>query len=533
MSQVTLRDYQSRAVTEVLQKLDEGAAKRIMLVAPTGAGKTVMAAALVQNLVSRSLRVLFLAHRIELIEQAIARLGVPCGAIVAGSRLDVSTMPCIVASLQTLVRRDIPEVDVVIVDEAHHSSASSYRKIFDALPKAAIIGLTATPTRLDGRGLADIYQLMIEAASMSALIGEGSLVKPRVFSHPTQPDLQGVKITGGDYNEKQLEQVCNKANLRGDIVAHWQLRANNLATVCFAVSIAHSKALIDDFGRAGVTAVHVDGSMPRNEREASLKAIRSGEAMVLCNVGIVTEGWDMPQLRACILARPTASISLLMQMWGRVMRPAPGKIDAMVLDHAGNVLRHGLLPHHDVEWRGHFSGEAKKKGKRKLGKAGPALLSCPVCYAINAAGVENCADCGHVFERKSSEITVDADTHLEEVTDEVMALVKKHAEQPKYKPGIVERLEKDGVKFRKANGTLVYDDPLGIVGDQLTAAIGAQQKQILAWLGQNEPSNYMKRLNERLAGGKLPPKFLDVVKQQKGNLGKAVQVWKMQTGRFV
>lgn len=530
---ISLRDYQSRAVRDVLQALDSGK-NRVMLVAPTGAGKTVMAAALVQEFVSRRLRVLFLAHRIELIEQAIARLGVPCGAIVAGSRLDVSTMPVVVASLQTLVRREIPNVDVIVVDEAHHSSAASYRRVFAALPSAKIVGLTATPTRLDGRGLADIYEMMIEAASMSSLILSGALVKPRVFSHPAQPDLSSVKITAGDFNEKQLDQACNRADLRGDVVAHWVSRARDLPTVCFAVSVAHSQALIDDFGRAGVTAVHVDGSMRRDERERSLAAIRSGEATVLCNVGIVTEGWDMPQLRACILARPTASVSLLMQMWGRVMRPAPGKIDALVLDHAGNVLRHSMLPHHDVDWRGHFSGEKKSKRKKSASAVKP-LSSCPQCYAITVAHAERCHECGFTFERAPRTIEVDASTELEEVTDELMELIKSHAasRQKAPAPAIVARLEDDGVRFRKEQGRLVYDDPLGVVDERTTAAIGAAQSEIMRWLKSQSQTPYMKGLLKRISEKRVPDQFAALVKQHDGNVGKAVAQWKQATGRFV
>jgi DNA repair protein RadD len=535
MNTVTLRDYQARAVTEVLQRLNEGK-RRVLLVAPTGAGKTVMAAALVQDLVSRGLRVLFIAHRIELVEQAVARLGVPCGVIVAGSPPGLGLLPCVVASLQTLVRREIPRVDVLIIDEAHHATSASYRRVVEALPQAKIIGLTATPTRLDGRGLIDVFDEMHEAASTSRLIADGSLVRAKVFSHPTQPDLHDVKLTAGDFNEKQLEAACNRAELRGDVVEHWLARARDLQTVLFAVSIAHSKALIDDFGKAGVRAVHVDGTMPRRQREEALEAVRSGEAQVLCNVGIVTEGWDLPSLRVCILARPTASLSLLLQMWGRVMRPDDGKTEALVLDHAGNVLRHGMLPHQDVSWRGHFSGEQRKKRKGRKKALAPSLAvkQCPTCYAVNAAAVTRCAECGYEWpatERKAPE--TDKDTQLAEITDEVLDLVRSRVTTIA-KPSLMAALEAAGVTFTIAGrGSVQFLDPNGAISPQVAHVLSAQKREIKAYMQAQNPSPYVKGLMTRIQRGKVPAEFLELVRKHRGNLSAASYHWNKRTGRWV
>ncbi len=472
-SRLVLRDYQALAVEATLDALSD--ARAVCLVAPTGAGKTAMGAAIVQDLVGRGLRVLWVAHRIELVEQAVERMGVPCNVIIAGSR-SAGVWPCTVASLQTLARRETPAVDVVIVDECHHIMSRSYRTLLDRLPAAKVIGLTATPTRLDGRPLGDIFDGgAVIAATVSRLIDEGHLVRPRVFTTSVSPDVSGVKKTAGDYNEAQLELACNTSVLRGDIVRHWQERCPGRPTVLFAVSLAHSAAIVGDFAAAGIVAVTVDGTMGKLQRESALSAIRTGQAHVLCNVGIVTEGWDFPGLEACILARPTSSLSLLLQMVGRVMRPCSGKNGALVLDHAGNHVRHGVLPWTDIDWA------AKMEG-RKVAHPAP-LRTCKACYAVMAASCRECPVCGEVFakpkEAEAAEITTDKTAQLEEVTCAEVLLMESYLAK------------------RKA-----------------------------------EPNAYVAKLIERVRRGKARPEFLAYVRAARGSVGEAAYNFKKQTGRW-
>lgn len=419
MNTVAPRPYQERAVTQVLQKLSEGF-RLVLLVAPTGAGKTVIAAALVQHCFARAQRVLFLAHRRELVDQADKRLGVPCDRIVAGERYH-GVAPCVVASRDTLARRDtMPIADVVIVDEAHHVMSATYQRILERFPRAKVIGLTATPTRLDGRGLGDMFETMVEAEKISVLVEQGFIMKPRVYSHPSVPDMEGAKVTGGDFNAAELEQRANRAELRGDIVKHWLERAAGQPTVLFASSVAHSLALVDAFATAGIRAVHVDGNTPKRVRDIALDEMRSGRARVLCNVEIVTEGWDMPELAVCVLARPTASLSLLLQMWGRILRVAPGK-DPIVLDHAGNVLRHGVLPWHDVPW----SLEASPTRRSKKAKALPSVKNCPSCFAVSLSQARTCHECK--YEWPEASLRVDTSGALEQINHiEVSDLVERY-----------------------------------------------------------------------------------------------------------
>lgn len=471
---VTLRDYQSRAVTRVLQKFDDGA-RRICLVSPTGSGKTVKAAAIVQALVRRGLKILFLAHRYELINQAVQRLGMPVTKIVAGTK-HVPASQVYVASRDTLVRREVPHADVIVIDEAHHAPAAGYVKIVSALPHALVLGLTATPCRLDDRGLGDVFDTLIEAAKVSELVRDGVLVRPEVLSHPHEPDLGGVKSTGGDFNNKQLEERVNRSELRGDVVQTWLARARGAPTVVFAVSVAHSKALVADFAAAGVTAVHVDGKMGDREREDAIAQVRDGRAQVIVNVGILTEGWDFPELEVCVLARPTASLSLLLQMWGRVMRTAPGKTRALVIDHAGNVLRHGLLPWNDVDW-----ALEQSRPKRKRGEV-VGIKNCPKCYLVSTSSVRTCP-CGYVW------------------------------------PAPV-------VEMRRADGELVAVNHLDVL------ALARQAVGRAAIYSDAKPSPFTKGLLTRLEAGKLPENYLRLVVRCRGSVGKAAFTYKKIYGRW-
>ena len=331
------RPYQSAAIDNTLAAL----ASSPILVAPTGSGKTFMGTEIVGR---HGGRILWLAHRKELIIQAAERLmrfGLNVGIIMPGF-VPMPMAQVQVASIQTLIRRDRPDAGLIVIDEAHHAAASTYRDILDSYSGVPVLGLTATPFRMDGKGLGDLFGSIVVAAYTEELCEAGWLERPKVWASQ-EPDLQGIKITAGDYNLKQLGDAVHSETLYADIVATWMKRARGLRTVVFAVDVEHSLAITDAFRDAGARAEHLDGATPGRERDRILAALAAGSVDIVSNCNVLTEGWDLPALECAVIARPTASLGLHLQMIGRVMRAADGKGGAIVLDHAGNHHKHGLV----------------------------------------------------------------------------------------------------------------------------------------------------------------------------------------------
>ncbi|MFW6032754.1 MAG: DEAD/DEAH box helicase, partial [Phycisphaeraceae bacterium] len=246
-------------------------------------------------------------------------------------------------------------------------------------------GLTATPFRLDGQGLGDLFGKIVVAAQAADLVEQGHLVAPRVFA-PTVPDLGRVRRQAGDFNLKQAAQALEKSSLIGDVVREWHHKAPGRRTVCFALNVAHSRQIVAAFQAEGVAAEHLDGKTPKEERDAILARLASGETTLVSNCMVLTEGWDLPALECAIIARPTASLNLHLQMLGRIMRACPGKTGAIVLDHAGNHHRHGPASRR-LEYS--LGGRVRVAASEPLG-----LRQCPECFAMYPVGAVNCPECG-------------------------------------------------------------------------------------------------------------------------------------------
>lgn len=405
------RAYQAQMIADARAALSDSV-RRLLLVLPTGGGKTLVASLIIQSAVARGSHILFLAHRRELIAQTSAKLdalGVPHGVIMGDHKRSQPYAPVQVASVATLIRRIHAdprdarrlrsEPDLIFVDECHHSAAKSYRSILDAFPRAVVIGLTATPWRVDGKGLGELFQQIVAGPSIRALIEQGFLVPAKGFTYDV-PDLRGVRTSAGDYNLAQLDSAMGKVILSGDYVREWLEHAPGRRTVVFAVNVRHSKLIVEQFKAAGVPAEHVDDETPADVREAALDRVRRGETLVISNVGLFTEGTDLPALEVCILARPTKSVALALQMVGRVLRPwcfdcgdapRPGctaqghrlKTHARLHDHAGVILDHGL-PEQEREYT---LTPDKKPG------AAP-VRRCPKCFCVNPASATTCSECG-------------------------------------------------------------------------------------------------------------------------------------------
>jgi superfamily II DNA or RNA helicase len=390
-----LFDYQKQVVDELEAKIAEGV-RRILVSLPTGGGKTVVAGENVRRAVAQSKRVVFIAHRDELLTQArrtIARFDINAGIIKSGRDKDLRPQSlvqvCGIATLHTRAMRlgtmELPSADVVIVDEGHHGRARTYEEIIAAYPNAIIIGLTATPCRTDGRGLGNVFDVLVEGPQIAELIAMGRLVPPKIYA-PPPPNLTGVQTAKtGDYVIRQLSERMNTEVLVGDVVEHYLRFGQGRRAVCFTVDVAHSVHLARELVKAGLKAEHLDGTTKQAEREQILARLARGETQVVCNCAVLTEGFDLPELACIILARPTKSLLLYRQMIGRGMRTAPGKTDCLILDHAGAVHLHGL-PTDRIEW----TLETDKRAANKAHEARKREHQDPFC---------ECTKCGHLRQR--------------------------------------------------------------------------------------------------------------------------------------
>lgn len=399
-----LRDYQRRNAAEIRAGWAQGF-RRLLYVAPTGSGKTHVAAVLALWAIVHKLggRVLFLVHRRELVDQAIARLlaaGVSPSSLgvmmasheeVHGTAWVKPNASIQVASVQTFTRRKGFVPTLIIVDEAHHSAADSYAKILASFPKALVLGLTATPYRLDGKGLREQFDRIVPSPGYPELIGAGFIMAPHVYGPPDAPDLRGVKTARGDYELGELSKRVAKRKLVGDIVEHYKNLGGGLPAVCYAVDVRrHAPMLVAAFRKAGVSAESISWETPSKERDAILARLRSGDTKVVVNCNVLTEGWDAPEVKVCILARPTRSTALYMQMVGRILRPwkdGEGQfIRPIVLDHAGNVGHHGFP---------HAPRDLSLDGSWGSGRAGESLTRrCPECGRLNGIQATACEGCG-------------------------------------------------------------------------------------------------------------------------------------------
>jgi superfamily II DNA or RNA helicase len=404
------RPYQTDIVVEFRRTTEKF--KRIIIVAPTGSGKTIIAAEIIKNYLKQYQPVLVIAHRREIISQTSRKLhdlDIWSGIILAGER-ETPMATVQVASVRTLwaramrvgpngqTRMELPPAALVVVDEAHHATAETWNAILNEYPDAIILGLTATPCRGDGRGLGGIFETMIECPQIAELVELGYLVKSRVYA-PSTPDLKGVEVRHGDYVESQLAERMDRPRLVADIVSTWQKFGERRKTVCFATGVGHSLHLRDRFIESGVRAEHIDGSTPKDERDATLARLTSGEIEVVTNCMVLTEGG--PSTSCLILARPTRQMGLYRQMVGRVLRPAPGKTDAVILDHSSAVFRHGL-PEDRVDWTLDPDKTARSpdhEARKPEMFGGPTLLDCGQCGALREGG-KACPHCGFLPVRQ-------------------------------------------------------------------------------------------------------------------------------------
>ncbi len=389
---VELRSYQTDSVQGVRASYRAGR-RAPLLVLPTGAGKTVTFSYIAHGVQCRGKRVLILAHRRELIRQASRKLadaGVPHGVIAPGFTGTSDLVQ--VASVQTLARRieTLPSFDLVVIDEAHHAIAGQYARIIAAQPNARLLGVTATPERLDGRGLGihagGCFDDMVLGPSVADLIAQGYLTPARVYAPAEKPNLSGVRTKGGDFDVKQLEERVNVATITGDVVAHYGRFAAGLPTIAFCITVQHAQDVAASLRAAGWRAVCGHGGMSPRDRDSAINGLATGDVQILTTCDLVSEGLDVPAVSAAILLRPTKSLGLYLQQVGRGLRPAPGKQHLVVLDHAGCTAVHDM-PDAPRDWS--LAGRPKANAE-------PSTMQCPECLAVQRLA-RKCALCGFAF----------------------------------------------------------------------------------------------------------------------------------------
>lgn len=394
----TLRDYQEQQYGEIRLALRR--VPSVLVQSPTGSGKTVLVANMARNASAKGVRVWFIVHRRELVKQSVATFtaaGVDVGIVAAGFRENRAALVqvCSVGSLKKRMAH-LPKPDLLIVDEAHHAVAASWKLIIEAYPDAKVIGLTATPERLDGAGLGQYFKELIVGPSVAALTEAGWLSPYRLYA-PGGPDLSGVHTVAGDYNKKELAAAMDHSTVTGDALEHYRKYAAGRRAVCFLYSVESSIAIVQQFNAAGVPSAHIDGGTSEAERDAAIQGFREGRILMLSNVDIVSEGFDLPAIDAVFLLRPTRSLGLFLQQAGRGLRPFEGKTEALIFDHAGNCRVHGL-PDDEREW----SLEGRRR-KRTDNDECP-VRQCPKCYVWLRANARACKHCGYEWPLKAREI---------------------------------------------------------------------------------------------------------------------------------
>jgi len=421
-----LRPYQNDLVEDVRSAWHEGY-RAPCIVLGCGGGKSCIVAEIARRTTFNGKRVLFLVHRKELVDQITATF----------TRWGVLMDLCSIEMVQTVSRRisklisSVPPSKniarnknltkggsgaasrcpaLIITDENHHSLAASYKRIYEHFSDVPRVGVTATPVRLNGDGLGDVNDKLIIGKSTKWLIANGFLA-PYDYYAPSVADLTGLHTRRGEYVQSDIDKAMIQNKVFGDVIAYYRKLANGKKAICYCASIKHSKATAAAFCDAGIRAAHIDGDTPKNERDRIISAFRKGEITILCNVDLISEGFDVPDCECSILLRPTHSLTLYIQQSMRCMRYRKDK-RAIIIDHVGNYARHGM-PDDDREWT------LAKKEKRSLVKEekekSTQVCMCPECFFTFAReNAENgcCPHCGAPLPKRTRKLTSDEDAEL-------------------------------------------------------------------------------------------------------------------------
>lgn len=407
-----LRPYQEAAIKDASDALDKH--NNTLVVAPTGAGKTIMLSALVGKRSEKNQSILVLQHRDELVSQNMGKFALVnpniSTSVVNAARKDWNGKVSF-AMVQTLSREnnlsDMPKLDMIVVDEAHHVIADTYQRIINAAKKAnqkiEVVGFTATPNRGDKKGLRDIFTNCSHQIEIGTLIREGFLVQPRTFvvDVGVQDDLRTVRKTITDFDMTEVEGIMNRRAVNKRVVEEWMEKAGDRKTIVFCSTIQHAQDLCEEFKLAGVSAETVTGDTPKDDREEILDGLSHGDIQVVVNVAVLTEGFDAPPVSCVVLTRPCSYKATMVQMIGRGLRtinpeefPGVVKTDCIVMDFGTSVLTHGSLDD-SVNLDG---SQADPNEENEA-----PTKECPNCKAEVPLSVRECPFCDHIFEGQDAD----------------------------------------------------------------------------------------------------------------------------------
>lgn len=437
---VKLYPYQEDLVNETRNLIAKGS-KGVLIQSPPGSGKSVVIAMIAKQATDKGNHVLFIVHRKELVEQIKETFK------LVGVNNDFTTIMTVGKVANRLDTLTQPKI--IITDETHHSRAATYRKIYDYHSNAIRLGFTATPWRMNGKGFTDIYDSIVHGEQVDWLI-DNNFLAPFDYYAPNLTDLEALKKSStGDYTKKSMDNAVSRA-IFGDVVKHYKELANGKKTILYAHSVEASKELAQTFIDNGINATHADAKTSKVEREKIMDGFKNGDIEVLCNVDLVSEGYDVPDCSCVILVRPTASLVLYLQQSMRAMRYQKGK-KATIIDHVGNISIH-KQPNYPHEWT--IESRDKKTKKNNTDNELP-IKQCLYCYRINHANVRFCEGCGEEFPIEENEMQVIEDAKLEKIdTFNIETNYEKVRFKKEYGSKKVEELETidDYYLFAKARG---------------------------------------------------------------------------------
>ena len=392
---ITLRPYQQKVIDDLATALRKGF-RRPLIVCATGGGKTAIATKIAEGIKNKGNSLIFMCHRTELVDQTyrtFLKNDIEPDFIAAGRKFKPES-DCRIAMVNTLLRR-LQKVNcpsVLIADECHHLASKTWKTVADYYNKGITIGLTATPCRLDGKPLSDMFDCMIIGPQTDELIRDGYLV-PYKYYAPTNLDTSKVKVVNGEYQAQALAEAIGQSSVIGDNIEQYKKLAMGKRNVVFACNRKHGAEIVKRYLDAGISAELLDGTLSPGDRKKMVDRFSNGETKVIVSIDVISEGFDLPAIEVVSMLRPTMSLSLCIQQWGRGLRTAPeiGKKECIILDHVNNFQRHGLPDEHR-EWSLDGGIKRKKKGQQSEIK----IKRCPNCFYAHSPALK-CPNCGYEY----------------------------------------------------------------------------------------------------------------------------------------